>query len=86
LHGAAKSDAYLVEDTWIYLSASHIQTGDLAEARKQTDELLKNHPGFSTDEIVQTHAYLPESARRTLLDGVRQAIDSIQPRDKLRIV
>jgi adenylate cyclase len=61
------------KDTWIYLSASYVQTGDLVEARKQADELLKNHPGFKPDEIVETHAYLLVSAQRTLLDGVRQA-------------
>ena len=74
------------KDTWIYLSASYAQTGDLVEARKQAGELLKNHPGFNADEIVKTHAYLLGPARRTLDEGVRQAIDSSQPRDKLRIV
>ena len=74
------------KDTLTYLSASYVQTGDLAKARKQAGELLKNHPGFNADEIAETHAYLLEPAQRTLVEGVRQAIDSLQPRDKLRIV
>lgn len=63
-----------------------MQIDDLPEACKQAVELLKTLPDFKPDEIVETNAYLHESAQRILVDGVRQAIDNRPPGKKLRIV
>ncbi len=74
------------KDTRIYLAACYAQTGDMAEARNQVNELLKLDPETSLEEIAETHSYLNAESKERLVDGVKLARATEKPEDKLRFV
>ena len=74
------------KDSLIYLAACYVQSGDLAEAQNQVNELLDMDPKTSIEEIAATHSYLIAESRERLVDSVKLAMSASGRQETLRIV
>jgi len=74
------------KDSLIYLAACYVQSGDLAKAQNQINELLDLDPKTSIEEIAETHSYLNAESRERLVDSVKLVMGASGPRKTLRIV
>jgi len=74
------------KDSRIYLAACYVQTGDLAEAQNQVNELFDIDAKTSIEEIAETHSYLHAESRERLVDSVKLVMSASKPQETLRIV
>ena len=74
------------KSTLTYLVASYVQVGDLVSAGKIMRDLFDTYPGFSLEEIAESHSHLAPQTQKLLLEGIKIVLSKSKPPKKLRVV